>query len=135
MWGLHKSNIFLYMVCFNWESRKKKNVCKVLHFDRIKFTFSFLCLTFEPSEPSCKLFHLLIMCLLFSFYLTYLLERCFLWPSLTNRLCLFAALQFAPDITIVSAGFDAARGDPLGCCDVRAIYNFLLHFKIMLVKY
>ncbi|XP_074574248.1 histone deacetylase 15-like isoform X2 [Curcuma longa] len=28
------------------------------------------------------------------------------------------ALQFAPDITIVSAGFDAARGDPLGCCDV-----------------
>lgn len=28
------------------------------------------------------------------------------------------ALEFAPDITIVSAGFDAARGDPLGCCDV-----------------
>ncbi|XP_042430365.1 histone deacetylase 15-like isoform X4 [Zingiber officinale] len=28
------------------------------------------------------------------------------------------ALQFDPDITIVSAGFDAARGDPLGCCDV-----------------
>ncbi|KAL7606637.1 histone deacetylase 15 [Lactuca sativa] len=25
---------------------------------------------------------------------------------------------FAPDITIISAGFDAARGDPLGCCDV-----------------
>ncbi|XP_010228342.1 histone deacetylase 15 isoform X2 [Brachypodium distachyon] len=28
------------------------------------------------------------------------------------------AAEFAPDITIVSAGFDAARGDPLGCCDV-----------------
>ncbi|KAI3767027.1 hypothetical protein L2E82_17108 [Cichorium intybus] len=26
--------------------------------------------------------------------------------------------EFAPDITIISAGFDAARGDPLGCCDV-----------------
>ncbi|KAF8389799.1 hypothetical protein HHK36_024318 [Tetracentron sinense] len=28
------------------------------------------------------------------------------------------AFEFAPDITIISAGFDAARGDPLGCCDV-----------------
>ncbi|KAA8541171.1 hypothetical protein F0562_025221 [Nyssa sinensis] len=28
------------------------------------------------------------------------------------------ASEFAPDFTIVSAGFDAARGDPLGCCDV-----------------
>lgn len=28
------------------------------------------------------------------------------------------AYEFAPDITIISAGFDAARGDPLGCCDV-----------------
>ncbi|MQL90809.1 hypothetical protein Taro_023407, partial [Colocasia esculenta] len=28
------------------------------------------------------------------------------------------ALEFAPDLTIISAGFDAARGDPLGCCDV-----------------
>ncbi|PKA56996.1 Histone deacetylase 15 [Apostasia shenzhenica] len=28
------------------------------------------------------------------------------------------ASEFAPDITIVSAGFDAARGDPLGGCDV-----------------
>lgn len=28
------------------------------------------------------------------------------------------ASEFAPDITIISAGFDAARGDPLGCCDV-----------------
>ncbi|OMO83040.1 Histone deacetylase superfamily [Corchorus olitorius] len=29
-----------------------------------------------------------------------------------------AASKFAPDFTIISAGFDAARGDPLGCCDV-----------------
>lgn len=28
------------------------------------------------------------------------------------------ASEFAADITIISAGFDAARGDPLGCCDV-----------------
>ncbi|XP_016506792.1 histone deacetylase 15 [Nicotiana tabacum] len=28
------------------------------------------------------------------------------------------ALDFNPDFTIISAGFDAARGDPLGCCDV-----------------
>ncbi|XP_020529285.1 histone deacetylase 15 isoform X2 [Amborella trichopoda] len=28
------------------------------------------------------------------------------------------AKQFSPDLTIISAGFDAARGDPLGCCDV-----------------
>ncbi|KAJ0048262.1 hypothetical protein Pint_16417 [Pistacia integerrima] len=32
---------------------------------------------------------------------------------------LIAASEFAPDFTIISAGFDAARGDPLGCCDVR----------------
>lgn len=28
-------------------------------------------------------------------------------------------MDFNPDFTIISAGFDAARGDPLGCCDVR----------------
>ncbi|XP_060205589.1 histone deacetylase 15 [Lycium barbarum] len=28
------------------------------------------------------------------------------------------ALDFNPDFIIISAGFDAARGDPLGCCDV-----------------
>ncbi|XP_031404324.1 histone deacetylase 15 isoform X2 [Punica granatum] len=28
------------------------------------------------------------------------------------------ASAFGPDFTIISAGFDAARGDPLGCCDV-----------------
>ncbi|KAL0431126.1 UNVERIFIED_CONTAM: Histone deacetylase 15 [Sesamum radiatum] len=30
----------------------------------------------------------------------------------------FRASEFDPDFTIISAGFDAARGDPLGCCDV-----------------
>lgn len=29
-----------------------------------------------------------------------------------------SAKEFAPDMTIISAGFDAARGDPLGGCDV-----------------
>ncbi|KOM33099.1 hypothetical protein LR48_Vigan01g265500 [Vigna angularis] len=28
------------------------------------------------------------------------------------------ASEFNPDFIIVSAGFDAARGDPLGCCDI-----------------
>ncbi|XP_062116943.1 histone deacetylase 15 isoform X2 [Humulus lupulus] len=28
------------------------------------------------------------------------------------------ASEFSPDLTIISAGFDAARGDPLGCCEV-----------------
>ncbi|CAL5198538.1 unnamed protein product [Lathyrus oleraceus] len=28
------------------------------------------------------------------------------------------ASEFAPDFTIISAGFDAARGDPLGGCDI-----------------
>ncbi|VFQ87419.1 unnamed protein product [Cuscuta campestris] len=31
------------------------------------------------------------------------------------------ASEFAPDFTIISAGFDAARGDPLGCCDVTPL--------------
>ncbi|KAD4888847.1 hypothetical protein E3N88_20920 [Mikania micrantha] len=31
------------------------------------------------------------------------------------------AREFAPDFTIISAGFDAARGDPLGCCDVTPV--------------
>nr|CAD1823673.1 unnamed protein product [Ananas comosus var. bracteatus] len=36
----------------------------------------------------------------------------------------FAASEFAPDMIIISAGFDAARGDPLGCCDLIC-FNFL----------
>ncbi|XP_026380864.1 histone deacetylase 15-like [Papaver somniferum] len=32
------------------------------------------------------------------------------------------ARQFSPELTIVSAGFDAARGDPLGLCDVTPRY-------------
>ncbi|KAH9325570.1 hypothetical protein KI387_005748, partial [Taxus chinensis] len=31
------------------------------------------------------------------------------------------ANQFAPDFTIISAGFDAAKGDPLGCCEVTPV--------------
>ncbi|CAM8971596.1 unnamed protein product [Rhodiola kirilowii] len=38
------------------------------------------------------------------------------------------ANEFAPDFVIVSAGFDAARGDPLGCCDVTpAGYGQMTH--------
>ncbi|XP_011009792.1 PREDICTED: histone deacetylase 15 isoform X4 [Populus euphratica] len=35
-----------------------------------------------------------------------------------QNLVLPIATEFAPDFIIISAGFDAARGDPLGCCDV-----------------
>ena len=35
-----------------------------------------------------------------------------------ERLLLPVAREWAPDLVIVSAGFDAARGDPLGGCDV-----------------
>ncbi|KAL3748740.1 hypothetical protein ACJRO7_009906 [Eucalyptus globulus] len=35
-----------------------------------------------------------------------------------HHIVLPIASAFAPDFTIISAGFDAARGDPLGCCDV-----------------
>lgn len=46
---------------------------------------------------------------------------------------LFSALEFNPDFTIISAGFDAARGDPLGCCNVSNIsminYQFLFQFN------
>ncbi|CAN6213188.1 unnamed protein product [Urochloa humidicola] len=39
------------------------------------------------------------------------------------------AAEFAPDITIISAGFDAARGDPLGCCDVTPMgYSIMTTF-------
>ncbi|GAB4860959.1 hypothetical protein Ancab_036119 [Ancistrocladus abbreviatus] len=38
------------------------------------------------------------------------------------------AREFAPDFTIISAGFDAARGDPLGCCDVTPVgYACMTH--------
>ncbi|XP_057517434.1 histone deacetylase 15 isoform X2 [Amaranthus tricolor] len=38
------------------------------------------------------------------------------------------AQEFAPDFTIISAGFDAARGDPLGGCDVTpAGYACMTH--------
>ena len=43
-----------------------------------------------------------------------------------SRVC--AAAEFAPDITIISAGFDAARGDPLGCCDVRFLLILIAKF-------
>ncbi|XP_022153231.1 histone deacetylase 15 isoform X2 [Momordica charantia] len=38
------------------------------------------------------------------------------------------ASAFTPDLTIISAGFDAARGDPLGMCDVTpAGYAHMTH--------
>ena len=33
------------------------------------------------------------------------------------------AYQFDPDLVLVSAGFDAARGDPLGFCKVGGVVN------------
>lgn len=52
----------------------------------------------------------------------------------TWQIYIGAATEFAPDFTIISAGFDAARGDPLGCCDVR-IFLFWLSIQPILLCY
>ncbi|KAL9243347.1 hypothetical protein vseg_017245 [Gypsophila vaccaria] len=45
------------------------------------------------------------------------------------------AMEFAPDLTIISAGFDAARGDPLGGCDVTpAGYACMTHLLSTLAE-
>lgn len=45
-----------------------------------------------------------------------------------HRVLLPIAYEFAPQLVIVSAGFDAARGDPLGQCDISPTgYAHLLH--------
>ena len=36
----------------------------------------------------------------------------------THNLLLPIIKEFAPDLIFISAGFDSARGDPLGECDV-----------------
>lgn len=59
----------------------------------------------------CKLGKKLVVCVLIAN--THLCH-------LINFLLNLAASNFAPDFTIISAGFDAARGDPLGGCDVRS---------------
>ena len=35
-----------------------------------------------------------------------------------EQLLLPLAKQYQPELTLISAGFDAARGDPLGGCDI-----------------
>ena len=38
------------------------------------------------------------------------------------------AYQFNPDLVLVSSGFDAARGDPLGRCKISPeFYGFMTH--------
>ncbi|KAI5062795.1 hypothetical protein GOP47_0021342 [Adiantum capillus-veneris] len=45
------------------------------------------------------------------------------------------AEQFAPDITIISAGFDAAKGDPLGGCQVTPLgYAYMTQMLYLLMK-
>ncbi|KAL0381341.1 UNVERIFIED_CONTAM: Histone deacetylase 15 [Sesamum angustifolium] len=50
------------------------------------------------------------------------IRKCDVWfcfeETLSVHVSSFPASEFNPDFTIISAGFDAARGDPLGCCDV-----------------
>ena len=38
--------------------------------------------------------------------------------GLWHQLLLPAAYEFAPELVLISAGFDSARGDPLGGCDI-----------------
>lgn len=40
------------------------------------------------------------------------------------------ASEFAPDFIIISAGYDAARGDPLRCCDVTPSGYVQLHYML-----
>jgi acetoin utilization deacetylase AcuC-like enzyme len=42
----------------------------------------------------------------------------FLWLSLLEHIVLPAALEFEPDLVLVSAGFDAHRDDPLAGCEL-----------------
>jgi acetoin utilization deacetylase AcuC-like enzyme len=43
-----------------------------------------------------------------------------LWMSLLEHIVLPAAVAFAPDLVLVSAGFDAHRDDPLASCRLEA---------------
>ena len=46
--------------------------------------------------------------------------------------------EFQPDLIIISAGFDSARGDPLGGCDVLPkgkIYELLINNKKILINH
>jgi acetoin utilization deacetylase AcuC-like enzyme len=42
------------------------------------------------------------------------------WLSLLEHVALAAAARFAPDLVLISAGFDAHRADPLGGCRLDA---------------
>ena len=42
-----------------------------------------------------------------------------LWLRLVERVVLPAATEFAPDLVLISAGFDAHTADPLGGCKLR----------------
>jgi len=42
----------------------------------------------------------------------------FLWLSLLEHIVLPAALEFEPDLVLISAGFDAHRDDPLAGCEL-----------------
>jgi acetoin utilization deacetylase AcuC-like enzyme len=42
-----------------------------------------------------------------------------LWLSLIEHIVLPAALSFEPDLVLISAGFDAHRGDPLAGCELE----------------
>ncbi|KAI3403219.2 HDA1 [Candida oxycetoniae] len=45
-----------------------------------------------------------------------------------NRVVIPIILEFDPDLVIVSSGFDAAEGDPIGCCHVSpAGYGYMTH--------
>ncbi|XP_057992754.1 uncharacterized protein LOC110652806 isoform X2 [Hevea brasiliensis] len=44
-----------------------------------------------------------------------------------------SAAEFVPDFTIISVGFDAARGDPLGCCDMTHMLYTLSGGKLLVI--
>ena len=45
------------------------------------------------------------------------------------------ALAFNPQVVLVSAGFDAARGDPLGGCQVSPYMSLIIYMYICMFIY
>jgi len=52
-----------------------------------------------------------------------MLFSCFTHALLVLYSCFTAARAYKPDFVLISAGFDAASGDPLGLYNIIAIYS------------
>jgi acetoin utilization deacetylase AcuC-like enzyme len=55
------------------------------------------------------------------------------WVSVLEHVIIPAALEFGPQLVLISAGFDAHRGDPLGACllDAESFAQMACHVREM----